>query len=222
MKQRQLKSSNRESDIFTENIHDAVKVLRSGGIVAFPTETSYGLAADIFNISAVEQVYAVKKRNHTKPLLVLISSPSELDKLVMHVPESYELLINHFWPGPLTLIFKVSEKVPECITAGTGTIGIRISSDPAAHELCSAYKGPITATSANISGEIPANTHDEVEKQFGSALQCIYKKKRTPIQEGSTILFGESGDLRCIREGAIRCSEINNLLRNVNLDCQLK
>lgn len=184
-------------------IDKAAAIIRSGGIVAFPTETFYGLAADPFNPLALQRIFELKMRPAEKAVLVLIDHIRRLDLLVTEVPSLYHSLMSRWWPGPLTLVFPCRMEVPPLLTGETGTIAVRISSNPLAQALVRAVGGPITATSANISGHEPAATVHEVIDQFGGKLDYVLDGGRTPGSGGSTIVYMKGDTLELVRPGVI-------------------
>jgi L-threonylcarbamoyladenylate synthase len=185
----------------------AVSALRQGGIVAFPTETYYGLAVDLDSPLAVEKLFALKRRAADKPLLLLIEKKEQLESLVQDVPQLYWPLIEKYWPGPLTLIFPATPSLNGRITGKSGTVGIRISPHPIAQELVRKMGKPITATSANISGLPPARSATEVVKMFGYSIDYILDGGVTEAELCSTILAIQKGRLRIIRHGQIDLSK---------------
>lgn len=191
----------------------AVAILRSGGIVAFPTETYYGLAVDPFNPRALDRLFAVKRRPRAMPILVLVSGVEQLDLLASELPPMYAGLIRRFWPGPLTLIFPALATLPAQLTGGTGTVGIRRSPLSAANRLLTAFGGPITATSANLSGRPAALTADEVHRVFGDRLDYILDGGATPGGSGSTLVGIRDADLHCLREGTIPFAQVRDCAR---------
>jgi L-threonylcarbamoyladenylate synthase len=185
----------------------AVSVLRQGGIVAFPTETYYGLAVDLDSPLAVEKLFALKRRAADKPLLLLIEKKEQLESLVQDVPQLYWPLIEKYWPGPLTLIFPATPSLNGRITGKSGTVGIRISPHPIAQELIRKMGKPITATSANISGLPPARSATEIVKMLGYSIDYILDGGATEAELCSTILAIQKGRLRIIRHGQIDLSK---------------
>jgi len=190
------------------DLNRAVAVLSSGGVVAFPTETYYGLAVDPFNPLALNHLFALKQRDINKPILTLVDDRESLLTLVQSVPAQYTALMDKFWPGPLTLIFPARLNLPTLLTAGTSTIGVRQSSHPFARQLLRAFGKPITATSANISGRSAAVDAFEVKAQFGSKIDLIFDGGKTPGTGGSSIIRLEGDKLKLIREGIIPFAEI--------------
>ncbi len=191
------------NDQLSDELAQAVICLQGGGIVAFPTETYYGLAVDPFNEKALQALFRLKARDIKKPILVLISATGQLEKLADSIPELYQPLMKDFWPGPLTLIFPGRKNLSPLLTGGTGTIGVRISSNTIAAELCRRWGKPITATSANISGMPPAVCADDVEAIFGSAIDCIVDGGCTPARGCSTIVGIRQSRLQLFRDGQV-------------------
>ncbi|MDP2106616.1 MAG: L-threonylcarbamoyladenylate synthase [Desulfobulbaceae bacterium] len=196
------------SATLTYDLQQALLVLRQGGVVAFPTETYYGLAVDPFNGHAVDHLFELKRRPAVKPVLVLIDGLDQLARLTVGVPEQFSSLMGAFWPGPLTLIFSALPSLCTQLTAGTGTIGLRISSHPFARQLCLLAGGAITATSANRSGSQPARTEQEVVAQFGHEVDWVVKGGPTRGGLASTIIAAKPGGGLClVREGVIPFAE---------------
>jgi L-threonylcarbamoyladenylate synthase len=181
----------------------AVEQLQQGRIVAFPTETYYGLAVDPKNESAVTALFNLKKRPVNKPLLLLVKNTSQLSHLVSHVPPELKPLMEKYWPGPLTLIFPAHPLVNNKITARTGTVGIRISPHPIAEKIVRKFGGAITATSANISGIPPAKTAQEVVDMFGDDIDYVLDGGGTTAGLCSTIIGVKKSQLQVIRTGVI-------------------
>lgn len=182
----------------------AVEVIRGGGVVAFPTETFYGLAVDPFNERALTRLFAVKQRPLDKAILLLIGCREQLSLLgQMPLPESFQLLMDHFWPGPLTIILPARPGLSPMLTGNTGTIGVRMSSHPVAQLLAEAVGGPITATSANLSGEIAACSAFEVRRDLAGLVDYIVDGGGTPGGSGSTIVRRSDDRWQLVRPGVI-------------------
>ncbi|PIE56529.1 MAG: threonylcarbamoyl-AMP synthase [Desulfobulbus propionicus] len=187
----------------------AVDVLHDGGVVAVATETYYGLAVDPFNLSALERLFSIKGRPDRKPVLVLLGAQEDVDRVVAHVPPQMKELMGRWWPGALTLIMPARPLVPERITAGTGTIGVRLSGCQEARQLASAFGGVITGTSANLSGGRPATSAAEVRALFGDAVELILDGGTTVGGAGSTLVgTNEAGHFTCLRQGCIPFEDI--------------
>lgn len=181
----------------------AAAVLRGGGLVAFPTETFYGLAAPALDRAAVRRVFELKGRPETKPLLVLVDSLAMAERVGVFGPAARALAVRH-WPGALTLVVRAGAGVPEEVTAGTGTIGVRVSPHPVARGLVAAFGGPVTAPSANASGGTPATTAAEVLAYFRDGLDLVLDGGRTPGGEPSTVLDTTLEPPRIVRQGVLR------------------
>jgi len=198
-------------DNLPENIRtacdQAVANLRSGKIVAFPTESYYGLAVDPENDSAVRRLYAAKFREKDKPLLLLVGNIEQLGDLVQMIPPQYLPLMKKFWPGPLTLVFPAKAGFSPLISGNSGTVGVRISPHPIARKLVQKMGRAITATSANISGHPPARSALEVTEMFGNNVDYIVDGGPADAGSCSTVLGLKNGRLVLIRRGLIDLSE---------------
>ena len=190
-----------------QQIHKAVRLLKRGGLIAFPTETYYGLGVDPFNSKALERLFAVKQRSIDKAVLVLVHNKEHIHQLVRSVPKAFDPLMDRFWPGGLTLVFPAQPALPDLLTGGSGTIGIRQSSNGLAAQLVKEFSRPITATSANRSGHAAATTAKEVAEIFSNEVDLILDGGPTPGGQGST-LVGYQQELICIRQGIINFDEI--------------
>jgi len=184
-------------------VAEAARVLRAGGLVVFPTETFYGLAVDPRNEEAIERLFAVKKRDRQKPILLLISRLEQLQEIVVEIPAAYQSLMRRFWPGPLTLIFPARPHLPPVLTAGTGNIAVRQTSHPLARQLIDAFGFAITGTSANISGQPPVSELAFLAADLTAAGAMPLDGGATPGGLSSTIVGIDNGGLTVRRQGAI-------------------
>jgi L-threonylcarbamoyladenylate synthase len=185
-------------------------VLLRGGLVAIPTETFYGLGVNPFDRTALDRLSAVKGRGEGKPILVLVGSPKDLASFAEHVPFAATVLMEAFWPGALTILFPARASVPPALTAGTGRVGIRLSSCRPLLEMLEQV-GPLTGTSANRTGTPPAHTAREVELALGAQVDVIIDAGPTPGGLPSTVVEADE-TLRIVREGAIPRSAIEAAL----------
>jgi len=181
----------------------AAAVLEAGGLVAFPTETFYGLGASALDAAAVRRVFAVKERPASQPLLVLVDSEAAAERLA-EIPSAARALIRRYWPGPLTLVLRARPEVPDEVTAGTGTVGVRVPGHAVARGLARALGGPVTAPSANPTGAPPPTTAAEVLAYFGGRLALVLDAGRTAGGLPSTVLDLTVEPPRVLREGAVR------------------
>ncbi|HTN43906.1 MAG TPA: L-threonylcarbamoyladenylate synthase [Nitrospiria bacterium] len=197
-----------DSDPSLDAVGQAVHWIRSGGMIAFPTETYYGLGVDPFNSAAVERLFVVKGREAGKPILIVVDDIKKAEGIIVAVsPEAWNL-IRKFWPGPLTLLLAASPRLPSALTGGTGKIGIRIPSHPVALQLLRAAAQPITATSANPSGHPEATTASKVHETLGTHLDLIVDGGETSGGNSSTIVDATFHPPRLIREGRIPFREV--------------
>ena len=193
-------------------ISEAALLIKRGGVVAFPTETLYGLGVNALSEKALLNVFRIKGRDYGKPIPMLIDKKENLMDFVSHVPEKAERLMEKFWPGGLTIIFRASSRLPPILTGNTGKIGVRISSNTIAQAIVREAAAPITATSANISGEKSCTTALQVYKSMGDRVDLIIDGGETGGDMGSTII-----DITCtppgiIREGVIGLKELKEYL----------
>ena len=191
----------------------AAAILRAGGAIAFPTETFYGLASDAANETAIEKIFHVKGRGFNNPIALIVATDRHLQGLVAEIPDSARVLMRALWPGPLTLVFRASAAVSPKLTAGTGRIGIRVSSHPVAASLAGALNGPITATSANLSGGAEKVTAQEVLKCLGEGLDAVIDGGPSPGGRGSTFIDVTADPPVVLREGAVSKERILEALR---------
>ncbi|MEW6327774.1 MAG: L-threonylcarbamoyladenylate synthase [Thermodesulfobacteriota bacterium] len=194
-----------------KTIQKACSILKEGGLVAFPTETFYGLGADALNEQAIKRVFALKQRDYAKPLLVIIAEKDQLHSLVSDIPAVAEKLMDSFWPGPLTIIFKAKKGLPPLLTGGTDTVGIRISSHPVARSLASTFGLPLTATSANPSGGKNPVTAQDVCDQLGEGVDMVLDAGGTTGIKGSTIIDVTVSPPRIVREGDVPVGEVKKV-----------
>jgi L-threonylcarbamoyladenylate synthase len=189
---------------------DAAAVIAAGGIVAFRTDTFYGLGADPFNSRAIQKIRELKGRQETKPILLLIADESQVDRFIQQ-SEFFKLVARKHWPAPLTLIGVSRPEVPAELTAGTNSLGVRLPDNEEVRAFVRVCGGSLTATSANVSGEPPARTAREVETYFPSGIDLIVDGGEVTVTDASTVLDVSSSDVRLVREGALPRSKLNYL-----------
>ena len=203
----------------------AARLLRNGGVVAIPTDTLYGLAADVFNADAIERVFAIKERPEGLALPVLLSGWEQLSMVARELPAAARVLAAAYWPGPLTLVLRRSDALPPRLTAGGDTVAVRVPGHPAPRELARRLGRPVTGTSANISGAPDPQSPEELRRQVGGRVDAVVCAGPAPAGAASTIvdltgvdLTGvdlvdiDGGGVRLIREGAIPFPQIAALL----------
>jgi len=198
-----------------ERIDEAVAILKNGGVIAFPTETFYGLGADARNEAAIDKIFDIKGRDFSNPILVVIGEGTDVDTFAEYIPTEARKLMECFWPGPLTIIFKAACIVSPKLTAGSGKIGMRLSSHPIARELSKRLGGPLTATSANLSGKAECSSAAEVISQLEGKLDGVVDGGYTPGGKGSTVVDISSRPPKVLREGMIPSSLIQDILATI-------
>lgn len=195
-------------------IKEAADVIKSGGLVGFPTETVYGLAADALNPDAIARVFEVKGRPADKPLPVQIHNTSVLPILVDEIPDYADRLMQAFFPGPLTIIFKAAHTLSPVITAGTGKVGIRMPDHPVAIAFLNQIGTPIVAPSANTSGCNPPLNAQMLMDDLGSKIEYILDSGPSSLMIASTVVDITELDIKILRQGVITEQMIMNCIKN--------
>jgi len=191
-----------------EVIRIAAAIVSRGGVIAYPTETIYGLGADASNEQAIRKIFELKGRNFSNPISVIIGRPDDVHPLVRKIPKAAQKLMDAFWPGPLTIVFEAAGSVSPLLTANTGRIGIRLSGHDTARRIARAAGKPLTATSANLSGGPECATANQVIAQIGDKLDAIVDSGNTSGTAGSTIIDATREHPVILRTGVISREEI--------------
>lgn len=187
----------------------AAEQIQAGQVLGMPTDTFYGLAADPFNLRAVERVYEIKSRLRHKPLSLLIENVDQAEEFARPLSNDFRLLARRFWPGPLTMIAPAASHLPLKVTANTGNVALRVPAAEIPLAVVRTLKIPITATSANLSGAVECTTAEQVRDQLLDRISLIVDGGKSPRSIASTIVyFKEDGSWQILREGAIAASEI--------------
>jgi L-threonylcarbamoyladenylate synthase len=189
-------------------------VLEAGGVIAFPTDTYYGLGVDPFNEKGIRRIFEIKSRTYNKPLLVLIGTKSQINQLTESRSQEANQLIQNFWPAPLTLIFDAVSKLPSILTANTGKVGIRLPRNEWTRRLIQTAGCALTATSANKNGEKNTRTAQEVLHIFGKDIDLIIDPGPAPGGKVSTLLDTTISPPTLLRLGAITQQEIDSCIKN--------
>jgi L-threonylcarbamoyladenylate synthase len=190
----------------------AVAVLRAGGLVAFPTETVYGLGADAGNPAAVRRIFEAKGRPAAHPVIVHLADAVQLANWAREVPEAARRLARKFWPGPLTVILRRASGVSDVVTGGQDTVAVRVPAHPLAQQLLARFGGGIAAPSANRHGRVSATTAEHVRREFGAAVDCVLDGGEARIGIESTIVDLSGGHPALLRPGWITAAEIEQAL----------
>ena len=201
-----------------EELKEAASILRSGGLVAFPTETVYGLGGNALDEDAARKIYAAKGRPSDNPLIAHVSCVEEVAPLVKEIPEAGRKLMEAFWPGPLTMIFPKSEKVPYGTTGGLDTVAIRMPDDPVANRLIALAGVPVAAPSANTSGRPSPTTADHVWQDMNGRIEMIIDGGPVGIGVESTIVDVSSAVPAVLRPGAITMEMLAEVLGEISVD----
>lgn len=201
----------------TQAVQHGAEIIKRGGVVAFPTETVYGLGADAFAPLAVARIFEVKKRPHFDPLIVHIASPDDLGRLVMDIPGPARELVSRFWPGPLTVVLPKRDDVPDIVTAGLPTVAVRMPRHAMALRLIELSGSPIAAPSANPFGYVSPTTAEHVREQLDDQVDLILDGGPCPVGVESTILsFSEERPV-LLRPGGVPLEEIESVLGKVEI-----
>lgn len=203
-----------DADRFDPLLLDAaVRVVLEGGVIAMPTDTLYGLAADPFRADAVARVFAAKRRDAAYALPLVAADVDQVSACLGQLSELGRRLASRFWPGPLTLIVPASSALAPAVSGGTGTVAVRVPAHPVARALCLACAMPLTATSANISGAPATENPDEVALALEGAVDLLVDAGRTPGGPPSTIVDASGSTAVLLRAGAIAWNQIEECLQ---------
>lgn len=207
-----------EENLTAEDFTEAGRILRNGGLVAFPTETVYGLGADALNSQAAAKIYAAKGRPSDNPLIIHIAEKSDLNRLVKEIPPKADLLIDAFWPGPLTMIFQKREEVPDGTTGGLNTVAVRMPRHKIAMELIRRSGVLIAAPSANVSGRPSPTTAEHVQQDMCGRIDMVIDGGKVGIGIESTILDMTVNPPMILRPGYITKEMLEKKIGPVNVD----
>jgi len=203
--------------IISTDINKAIQILNQDDLVAIPTETVYGLAGNIYSEKAIQKIFELKKRPHFNPLIVHVGSLQQLDLLVEDIPEKAKILGNTFWPGPLTMVLKKKDCVPNSVTAGKNTVAVRIPNHPVALQLLQSLDFPLAAPSANIFGSISPTNANHVANYFQNDLQMILDGGNCQKGIESTIIGFENNEPVLYRLGSLSIEDIENSIGKVQI-----
>jgi L-threonylcarbamoyladenylate synthase len=191
-------------------LHQAVLAIRRGGVVAMPTDTLYGLAVDPFRVEAVERLFAVKGRDASRALLLIAADVDQVRSWIGDLPPLAARLGSRFWPGPLTLLLAPPAALPPAVSAGTSRVGVRVPAHAVARALCGACGGPLTATSANMSGDPASANPDDIARALGDRIDVLVDAGMAPGGPPSTIVDATGVVPVLVRAGAIAWDEIRS------------
>ena len=195
-------------------IEKAGKMINQKGLIIFPAQYFYGIAVNALDANAIQKVFKFKKRLMQNPLLALIKNKAQLETLVDSIPDIAEKLIEKYWPGNITIIFKASKHVPECLISKTGKIGLRIPWHPVAKALVNAADSPITGTSANISGKPGCNTIDMIDRSIIKNSEMVLDAGKLKPGLGSTVVDVTDNSIKIVRQGQISQPDLAKPINN--------
>ena len=195
----------------SKSIDEAVSVLSGGGVVAIPTDTLYGIAAAALDESAVQRVFDVKERGLSSPLPLFVSDVDDFHEFGLRVPDVARELAAAFWPGKLTIVVERSSRVPDIVTGGLDTVGLRIPDHPVPREIVARLAAPITATSANISGQPPLTSAEQVLRHLRDRLDLVVDGGRLRPSKPSTVIDVTRNPCRILRQGAVTPERIGQV-----------
>jgi L-threonylcarbamoyladenylate synthase len=193
----------------------AAEIISNGGLIAFRTDTFYGIGADPLNENAVARIKVLKGREEGKPILLLVANRVDVDPLLSARPQLFELLSEKLWPGPLTIVVPAAADLPDEITAGTGSVGLRLPDDEEVRRLVSVCGGRLTATSANLSGSEPARSALDVEHYFPVGLDLIVDGGVVTVTKPSTVIDVTVTPPRVVREGAVSRERLHGVVGEI-------
>ncbi len=200
------------------SVAEAVSLLRRGEVVAFPTETVYGLGADALNAEAVAKIFAAKCRPADNPLIVHISNHDQLSAVVDYIPPTAQALIDRFWPGPLSIVMNKHSQVPDITTGGLTTVVVRFPQHPVAQLLISSFDGPIAAPSANLSGKVSPTTAEHVYQDLAGRIPLIIDGGPATYGLESTVVDYTTEPPVILRPGSISLEELRAVIPNITLE----
>ena len=203
-------------DEIEKRVKEAVEVIKMGGIIIAPTDTVYGIIADALNEKAVEKIYEIKKRKKTNPLSILVSNKDMLKKVVKKVSFEEEKIIDKFFPGAITLIFEKNEQIPDIVTSGLDTVGIRMPNDKFLLKAIELLGSPIVATSLNLAGEESKTNLDNISKEILNNVDYVIDNGNTKIGVASTVAKIDGKKIEILREGTITKNMLQEVLEEEN------
>lgn len=198
-----------------DNITTASSILKNGGIGIFPTDTVYGIGCDFLNVNSLIKLFEIKKRDFNKPINILVSNKEMIYNFIKDINPIEKILIDNFWPGPFTIIFNKTNLVPDILTSGLSTVGIRMPNNKVCLDLINKLGSPIATSSANISNERPTSVIDEnLIKNFENNVDFILDSGKIDGGIPSTIVKVEENKINILREGPISFNDVMEVIKN--------
>lgn len=203
---------------YNKNIKSAAEIINSGGIVAIPTETVYGLAADCTNEEAVKNIFKAKGRPQDNPLIVHISDIKALEFVATNIPDSAYKCADEFWPGPFTMILKRSDNIPASVSAGLDTVAVRMPSDKTARDIISACRAPLAAPSANLSGAPSPTSAKYVLSDLSGRIDAVVCGNDCCVGVESTVITLVTNPPKLLRPGAVTLEQLQKVIPDIEVD----
>lgn len=199
----------------------AAEVIQAGGLIVYPTETIYGIGSNALHRRGIKRIHALKRRTEQRPILVLVPTIESVLPLVERIPLTGRKFMEAFWPGPLTLVFSASRTLPEELTQGRGTVGIRIPSCILCLRLLELCECPITSTSANLSGEAPLSSIEEMKKVLTPGIDLYLDAGVLPPSKPSTVVDVSEDIPRLVREGAVSADALRAVVPDIAIEARV-
>jgi L-threonylcarbamoyladenylate synthase len=196
----------------------AAEVIQAGGLIVYPTETIYGIGSNALHRRGIKRIHALKRRTERRPILVLVPTIESVLPLVQRIPPTGRKFMEAFWPGPLTLVFSASRTLPEELIQGRGTVGIRIPSCTLCLRLLELCECPITSTSANLSGEAPLSSIEEMKKVLTPGIDLYLDAGVLPPSKPSTVVDVSEEIPRLVREGAVSADALRAIVPEIAIE----
>ena len=201
-----------------QGINTAAEILKNGGVVAIPTETVYGLAANAYDEKAIKAVFKAKGRPQDNPLIVHISDMEMLNEVAEDIPKTAFLCAEKFWPGPLTMVLKRSDKISDCVSAGLSTVAVRMPSEQTAHKIIEKSRLPLAAPSANVSGKPSPTTYTHVINDLDGKIDAVVMGAECTVGVESTVITLAGEHPVILRPGAVTMEQLKEILPDITVD----
>ena len=201
-----------------QGINTAAEILKNGGVVAIPTETVYGLAANAYDEKAIKAVFKAKGRPQDNPLIVHISDMEMLNEVAEDIPKTAFLCAEKFWPGPLTMVLKRSDKISDCVSAGLSTVAVRMPSEQTAHKIIAESRLPLAAPSANVSGKPSPTTYTHVINDLDGKIDAVVMGAECTVGVESTVITLAGEHPVILRPGAVTMEQLKEILPDITVD----
>ena len=209
---------NLTDEINEEKLKEVADLIKNSGVVVFPTETVYGMGANAFDEDAVKKLYDIKRRDYNKPISLLVSNIDMINQIAKDITELEYALIKEFFPGPLTIILKKKDVIPNIVTSNTDTVGVRMPTNEVALKLINYVGVPVATTSCNISGEDSKIELEDIIEEFSNKVDCYINGGKCEVGIASTVVQISNGIPNILREGVISKEQIMKVCEKYRLN----